>query len=658
MTHLLISAGADPDVVGIPTQERGSGLVSPALDEELSSNPPLSGRIQGTVVGVLPRSFLLEPSELVSVSFVESSEVLATGEALALPAETAPSHGVDFSSDAAFVVSVALVVLALPVVFFVSAATRFGLERRQQRIRSLGLAGADRAQIRAFVLLETLSATLLGLVGGYLLFWLMRPLLARLQVGSRSTFPESLQPSASLTMAVIGFVVVAAVIAALSGSRHLEGAPMETRRGRGRTASGLVLLALGFAGLAIGVAAPTDTDAPHPLALVGMVLTAVGLAFISASFTGSLGRWLATRTADGPTLLAARRMDRSPGEVNRPLIAVVAGVFVVAVFFTITGTLLRSSHPAYEDLPPTRVVVEAPLRVLTTIEAQLADRPGVQAVAVEGLVSVMAPDWSSPNLGVVGDCEALVEAAGIVTDSCNAGVIVAADERIPAGTSFVVGSAPPLSEATAIIRVEADGSTFEGAFPASVIIDPSVVGGEFLSAISGGHALVRFDPTAGDLEELRNFVVSIAPTARVRSVAEIEYEFSVSAREVRTLALAGLTVILGVAAFSLLVGTASHLLQQRNALAFLRAGGLAPNQIRKLIAFQSIVPLAISTAIGAALGVGVGAAVTVSAGSDPSVPWGAVGLIYISGVVLGTLVWAAFAPTVDRLTSPTGLRFE
>jgi predicted lysophospholipase L1 biosynthesis ABC-type transport system permease subunit len=141
-------------------------------------------------------------------------------------------------------------------------------------------------------------------------------------------------------------------------------------------------------------------------------------------------------------------------------------------------------------------------------------------------------------------------------------------------------------------------------------------------------------------------------------VAEIEYEFSVSAREVRTLALAGLTVILGVAAFSLLVGTASHLLQQRNALAFLRAGGLAPNQIRKLIAFQSIVPLAISTAIGAALGVGVGAAVTVSAGSDPSVPWGAVGLIYIGGVVLGTLVWAAFAPTVDRLTSPTGLRFE
>jgi predicted lysophospholipase L1 biosynthesis ABC-type transport system permease subunit len=191
-----------------------------------------------------------------------------------------------------------------------------------------------------------------------------------------------------------------------------------------------------------------------------------------------------------------------------------------------------------------------------------------------------------------------------------------------------------------------------------VIIEPDVVGDEFLLAISGAQALVRFDPTVGDLEDLRTFVVSTAPTARVRSVAEIEYEFSESAREVRTLALVGLMVILAVAAFSLVVGTASHLLQQRNALAFLRAGGLAPHQIRKLIAFESIVPLAISTAMGAALGVGVGAAVTVSAGSDPSVPWGAVILVYLSGVVLGALVWVAFVPTVDRLTSPTGLRFE
>jgi hypothetical protein len=658
MTHLLISVDADPRLVGVPTEETGSALVSPALKAELAADPLLSGRIAGTIDGVLPDSFLLEPAELVSVSFLEPPEVLATGEAIALPADPPSNPGVEVSSDVGFVAGIALVVLALPVVFFVLAATRFGLERRRHRVRSLGLAGADRAQIRVFVLVETISATILGLVAGYLFFRILRPLLAMLRVGGRSAFSETLEPGGHLGLAVVGVVVVAAVIAAFAGSGRLEEAPMETSRRRGRTAPGLALLALGIGGLVVGSAAPTNTDAPHPLALVGMVLTAVGFAFVARTLTGLFGRWLGARTGDGPTLLAARRMDHSPSELNRPLTAVVIGVFVVAAFFTITGTLLRSSNPRYQDLAPTQVVVEAPPRVLTAMLPELTDRPGVEAVAIVGLVSVTLPDWSSPRPAVVADCESLTSVAGIVSDGCGTGVVVAADSGIPAGASIVVGSTSSSSEPTAAVNIEATGSTFEGAFPAAVIIDPDAVDDDFLSGISEAQALVRFDPPAADLEDLRTFVVSGAPTARVRSVAEIEYEFAASAREVRSLALVGLVLIFGVAAFSLVVGTASRLLEQRNALAYLRAGGLAPNQIRKLIALESIVPLAISAAIGAVLGVGVGSAVATSAGSNPAVPWFAVVLLYLSAVLLAAVVWLVFVPTVDRLTSPTGLRFD
>jgi hypothetical protein len=658
MTHLLISVDADPRLVGIPTEETGSALVSPALKAELAADPRLSRRIAGTVDGVLPNSFLLEPAELVSVSFLEPSEVLATGEAIALPPDPAPDAGVEVSSDVGFVASIALVVLVLPVVFFVLAATRFGLERRRQRVRALGLAGADRAQIRMFVLVETLSATLLGLAAGYFLFRIFRPLLAMLRVGGRSAFPESLDPGVSRVLTVVGVVVSAAVIAALAGLRHLEEVPVETFRRRGRTAPGLALLALGIVGLVVGAAAPTNTDAPHPLALLGMVLTAVGFAFVARTLTGLLGRWLGPRTGDGPTLLAARRMDHSPGEVNRPLTAVVIGLFVVAAFFTITGTLLRSSNPRYQDLAPAQVIVEASPRVLTNMLPELTDRPGVEAAAVVGLVSVTSPDWSSPRRGVVADCESLTRVTGIVSDGCSTGLVVAAGSGIPVGTPIVVASTSSSSEPPTTVSLEASGSTFEGAFPAAVIIDPDAVDDDFLSGISETQALVRFDPAAADLEDLRTFVLSGAPTARVRSVAEIEYEFATSAREVRSLALVGLILVFGVAAFSLVVGTASHLLEQRNALAFLRAGGLAPNQIRKLIALESIVPLATSATIGTALGVGVGAAVAKSAGSNPSVPWFAVVLLFLSAVLLAAVVWLVFVPTVDRLTSPTGLRFD
>jgi hypothetical protein len=651
MTHLLISVDADPRVVGIPTEETGSALVSPALKAELAADPRLSGRIAGTVDGVLPDSFLLEPAELVSVSFLEPSEVLATGQAMALPADPVSNAGVEVSSDVGFVASVALVVLVLPVVFFVLAATRFGLERRRRRVRALTLAGADRAQIRTFVLVETVSATLVALAAGYLFFRILRPLLAMLRVGGRSAFPETLDPGVSLGLTVVGVLVIAAVIAALAGLRHLEEAPAETFRRRGRTAPGLMLGALGIVGLVVGAAAPTNTDAPHPLALLGMVLTAVGLAFLARTLTGLAGRWLGPRTGDGPTLLAARRMDHSPGEANRPLTAVVIGVFVVAA-------LLRSSNLRYQDLAPAQVIVEASPRVLTNMRPELTVRPGVEEAALVGLVSVTSPDWSSPRPVVVADCESLTRVVGIVSDGCSTGLVVAASSGIPAGTPIVVASTSSSSEPTTTVSLVASGSTFEGAFPAAVIIDPEAVGDEFLSGISDAQALVRFDPAAADLEDLRTFVLSGAPAARVHSVAEIEYEFATSAREVRLLALVGLILVFGVAAFSLVVGTASHLLEQRNALAFLRAGGLAPNQIRKLIALESIVPLATSAAIGTALGVGVGAAVATSAGSNPSVPWFAVALLFLSAVLLAAVVWLVFVPTVDGLTSPTGLRFD
>jgi hypothetical protein len=68
--------------------------------------------------------------------------------------------------------------------------------------------------------------------------------------------------------------------------------------------------------------------------------------------------------------------------------------------------------------------------------------------------------------------------------------------------------------------------------------------------------------------------------------------------------------------------------------------------------------LAVSAAAGALLGVISGAAVAFSAGTDPEVPWSTISIVYLSAVLLGVLVWAAFTPLLERLTAPTELRFE
>jgi hypothetical protein len=658
MTHILI-AESDSEAIGLaPGQGIGTVLISPALAAELESDPSLAGRLSGGVDGILPEAFLLEPSELVSVAVVDPTELLATGEARALPGAPPSDPDVEISPDVLFVVSVALLVLALPVALFISAATRFGLERRRQRIRVLSLAGAERGQIRLFILLEVMSSALVGLVAGFAIFYLTRPLLAGLQVGGRGSFQAALWPPLPLGLAVVGFVLAASVLASLAGSRGVGSEPTMASTGRAMSAPGLVILGLGFAGLAVGLMSPSETDAPHPLALIGMVFTAVGLALTARISTGAIGRWLAARTGNGPTLLAARRMDRSPDDVNRPLVVVVTGVFVVSAFFTITGTLLRSSNFRYDDLAENVVVVEAPHDVLVSIVEEVESQPGVAGVAVEGLVAVESPDWSSAKLGVVASCEALTGVVDIGVDDCGSGVVIAAGDSVSPGTALVVGSAPPLSEPSAIREVLFSGSTFQGGFPASVIIDPAMVDDGFLSAVSEARALIGFDPAVGDLEGLRTAVVSAAPTAEVRAVAEIEFDQSSPAREVRRLALVGLALVFVIAAFSLTVGTASRLLEQRNAFAFLRAGGLLPAQIRNLVALESTAPLAVSAAVGGLLGVGVGAAVALSANTDPSVPWGQIGIIYMGSLALGVAVWIGFIPTLDRLTSPTGLRFE
>lgn len=655
-THLLVAPGKDATTIG-DFPRTGEVWISPALQDAIAANPGLPDRLTGEVAGTIPPGFLLEPGELISIESVDPVLVTETGRAMSLPTTLPPETNATISPDVVLVVSIALVVLALPAVMFISSATHLGVERRRALVRSLSLAGAETRQIRAFVLLEAVSASALGVVLGYGVFVLIRPLLARLQVGGRTTFAFALTPPPALIFAVVCFVLVAAVVASLSGTRRLGTEPLETPPVRSVRIIGLLISGLGVVGLALGASSPTNTDAPNPLALLGMILVAVGLALVGQFVTAVIGRRIADRTGDGVTLLAARRMDRSPGELSRPLTAVVTGVFVVTAFFTITGTLLQSSNYRYDGMPKDSVLVEASSRDLPQIAEMIDGQSGVQAVVTQTFVGVSTEEGESLGVGIIAACTAFQEVVEVTIDSCAEGVFAGPDSTLTGGSTVVV-STPPFSDDGIETTLRFGGDRFVGTFPAALVIDPDVLRGEFTDKTTVGQVVASFDPSTGDVESLRTSVVSAFPTAQVRSVAEVEYDQSVSAREVRVLAAIGLVIVLGIAAFSLSVGTASHLLQRRDAFALLRASGVLPRQIRRLVALESTAPLAVSAAAGALLGVASGAAVAISAGTNPNVPWPTIGLVYLAAVILGAVVWAAFAPSLDRLTSPTGLRFE
>jgi len=594
---------------------------------------------------------------MISVEGVGSALVAASDQARSLPTASPPQSDVTISPDVLLVVSIALTVLALPVVMFISSSTQLGVERRRALVRALSLTGAETRQIRSFAMLEAVSASAAGATLGYGAFLLARPLLARLQVGGRTTFAVALTPAPVLILAVACFVLVAAVMASLSGTRRLGAEPLEARPVRPARAVGLLLFGLGAVGLILGASSPTNTDAPHPLALVGMILVAVGIALIGRVVIAAAGRRIASRTGDGVILLAARRMDHSPAELNRPLTAVVTAVFVVTVFFTITGTLLRSSNPRYDGIPSESVLIEAASANLSEIAETIDVQPGIQAVVAQTFVGVSTEDGEALGVGLIADCAAIQQVAEVTIDDCAQGVFAAPDANLTQGRTVVVSTAP-FSDSGTETTLSFSGDRFEGAYPAVVIIAADAVPVEFTDTATVGQVVASFDPDAGDIESLRTTVVSAFPTARLRSIAEVTYDQSVPAREVRVLASIGLVIVLAIAAFSLSAGTASHLLQSRDAFAMLRASGVLPRQIRRLVALESTAPLAVFAAAGALLGAASGAAVAVSAGTNPDVPWPAIGLVYVAAVLLGALVWTAFAPYLDRLTSPAGLRFE
>ena len=75
------------------------------------------------------------------------------------------------------VVYAGIIILLFPVIMLVSIATRLGSVQREQRYASLRLIGVTNGQVTGIIATESFISTLIGIVVGWLLYLLVRPLL-------------------------------------------------------------------------------------------------------------------------------------------------------------------------------------------------------------------------------------------------------------------------------------------------------------------------------------------------------------------------------------------------------------------------------------------------------------------------------------------------
>ncbi|MDI5943566.1 hypothetical protein QLR68_36675, partial [Micromonospora sp. DH15] len=128
----------------------------------------------------------------------------------------------------------ALLLLALPVLALAGQCARLGAPARDRRLAAFRLAGATPGQVTRLAALETGVASLLGTVGGLVVFLVAHELLDRPGADGRLALPTDVLPSpVALAATVLGLPAVAAVATALLLRRVVTTPFGVVRRARG-----------------------------------------------------------------------------------------------------------------------------------------------------------------------------------------------------------------------------------------------------------------------------------------------------------------------------------------------------------------------------------------------------------------------------------------
>ncbi|SHM94292.1 FtsX-like permease family protein [Cryptosporangium aurantiacum] len=234
-------------------------------------------------------------------------------------------------------VTTALLLLGIPVLFFVGQCVRVGAPARDRRLAEYRMAGATPGQVSAVAATETGVAALIGTAIGFALFLVGRVVLD--EPGPQRPLPTDVLPPWWALLAIFVAVPAAgAALAAVALRRSTLTAFGVVRRRPGRPPRALpaVLFFGGSTVLALSAAIIGQLSALSTewwlilFDLVLLVAVLIGLVTGGAAVSAAIGRWIAPRAKSPALLLAARRLIADPWAASRTLPAVLAAVLLGA----------------------------------------------------------------------------------------------------------------------------------------------------------------------------------------------------------------------------------------------------------------------------------------------------------------------------------------
>lgn len=654
----------------------GEVMVSPALAEKLNSSEgaSLKARLPGTVVGQIAEPGVADAADLTAYYGSTAAEIKAEGEnASSVYSYGKPPEGFALSAVMWMVVAPIAAVLLLPLLIFVTTASRMGAAQRERRLAALRLIGVDARQIKRVAAAESLVGAVIGLVAGGALFSALRPFIGDWLPFGLRVFADDFTPSWVSLLVIVLLVPGLAVGSALFGLRRTiveplgvvrHGKPVRRRMWWRWTITGVGAVFL----LGTLVVSPGSGDQAAALALaVGSVFLLTGVA--------ALLPWLVERIVErlrgGPPSwqLAVRRLQLDSGTASR----VVSGLVVVlAGTILIQGVLTSMTDRTSRSYETPLGVAAAPVRVDTTSahEAEVRERlAGVAGVTgVHSGQSLQLQAGEREVYGTVGDCVALKTQANI--GDCADGdvfyVAGASSQGAPKGEYQLTGYQNgrtvqgPKWTVPDNVRVVPSGNTSKAA-ASSLLVTPSALGG----VKPPTERTLLFVEGTGSVDALIDRVATaVRPLAWKAEVSKTDYMADYAGRDDRMLAsfravlLTASLFVLAVAAMSLLMLSIEQISERRRPLAALSAAGVPIGVLARGSLWQTAVPVVVGVVLAVGAGLGLTAPILRLAKMPMMVDGGVLAGLAGAAVAAVLLVTALTLPLLRQVTRLDTLRSE
>ncbi|GAA1674904.1 hypothetical protein GCM10009745_17500 [Kribbella yunnanensis] len=553
------------------------------------------------------------------------------------------------------VLSMVGVISGFITIFVIASTFAFAVASRRRELGLLRLIGATPGQIRRMILGEALVVALAASITGAVLAQLATPLLLA-KASYTELAPVKLEPASPwvpLSIAV-GVGLVVALLGARAAARRagkvgpidaLREASLEPPRiGPVRVVFGLLFMAGSI--LLLTLIRPSSGEAAVPLAMFTPMLLVISLTLLAPLVVPFLGRlWAAPLVAW--TSVSGRLARSNVVAAPRRSASLAAPILTISA---IAGSMVLSlSFAADSAAAALRDGMLAPIVVTGGDPTKVAATPGVGAVDAGHPVQFvrMAADYAQ-----LEDAEGIDPAVAVrtrqvtpISGSLTAltGNTVAVSKEMAGFEHYRVGGEVPvtfLDRTTVKLKIVA-------IVPDSFGINPSFL---LPMELARAHApkaqpeVMYVLPAAGtDPAELVQRIQGAVPA----DVWEAE-----QAAGVRKGNQFGLVLLLGPAALYSAIAIANTLLmgslQRRQEFVTSRLLGATPNQIRRMVLWESSLVGMVALSLGTAITVTVGAlirhAMTAGVPDVPvTIPWGV--LLGIAGLCLTLAVGSALAPT-------------